>query len=438
MKKQILICLALALLLPPTLAFNCNSFGGGDLFICNSIQSTNLSSAEKDLLISDIFNKNKTLPNFDFVYQWNTNLNVQNSPDGKVYSSGVINNAWLKILSVMPSIIEDNTLYVSQNGKLQTEYNYKYSLPSARYKKDCKTRYYLESNTATLTIYLNGKNIGNSKLTSFNLNQENANFIAVLDIRVRYRIKHYRDYGDGCEYYNSDYVTDTLTRSDALNAQVYKSQLNSSFKITDKYLNITKGVLTADNFTSLVLEFNNSQFQNSKYVYSLNYTLPYYVLTLKAEKIENTKLNNIHIEKYENIFYFNVRDNSNCKIKLYDHFNSLIRNCDLSFNKTEFSIKTDKTNYYENDTIKVYITPNNIVVNLTYGNQTKIAKNYTEFKAILYENKISARLNADNSYWLVNVKKKENTIILYNLGILSFLGYFFYKGIKICCINLGI
>ena len=126
-----------------------------------------------------------------------------------------------------------------------------------------------------------------------------------------------------------------------------------------------------------------------------------------------------------------MKDASNCKIELFNHFSSITKNCDMSFNETYFSIKTDKTNYYENDTIKVYVLPENITIKLTYANETKIAKNYTEFKAVLYENKINAELNGVEVNWFVNVKKKENTIILYNLGVLFFLGYFFYKAAKV-------
>jgi len=431
MKKTIFLYLALAFLLPSAIAFNCNSLSGGDFYVCNSIQSADLSSMEKDLLISDIFNKNKTTPNFDFVYQWNTNLKITSPSDGKTYSSGIIRNAWIETISLMPSVIEDNILYVPKSGKIRTEYNYQYILPSAKQKKDCKTIYSLVQNTATLTIYLNGKPIGNSKLNSFNLNEDNANFISRLDIAVRYRIKHYRLDDGSCRYYDSDYITDTLTLTDSLSAKLYKSQLDSSFKITDKYFNVTKGVLTADNFTKLILSFYNSQYQNSRYVYSLNYSLPYYVLTLKAEPIEYENSNNIYVGKNKNNFTFTIKDTSNCKITLFDHFDFITKLCDLSFNEINFSIRTDKINYYENDTIKVYITPENALVNITYANQSRLAKNYTEFRAVLYENKINAKLNNKEINILINATKKEDITFLYNISVLSFLGYFFFKAAKV-------
>ena len=140
MKKQIFL-LALVMLLPSAIAFNCNSLSGGDFYVCNSIQNTNLTNYEKDLLISDIFNKNKTYPNFDFVYSWNTNLDISNPSNGKTYSSGTIKNAWIEIIALMPSIIENDILYSSNTGKLRTEYNYQYVLPSGTEYGDCRTDY---------------------------------------------------------------------------------------------------------------------------------------------------------------------------------------------------------------------------------------------------------------------------------------------------------
>jgi len=447
MKKQILVCLALALLFPSAIALNCNSLSGGDLYICNSIQSTNLSQAEKDLLIADIFNKNKTIPDFDFIYSWNTNLNIKNSPDNKYQSNGSIKNAWVKIISLMPSVLEDNILYIPEQVKILTRYNYDVVLPSGTASGDCKTSYSLEDKKESLDLYVNSQLIGYDQLTAFIIkdNPENLNFIARLKIEVKYKVDHYQNkkycsgYKDGkcikyktvCEYRSTNYQTDTLSLTDNLNAKLYRNQLNSSFKITDKYNGITRGILEANNFTKLILSFNNSFYRDNRYIYSLNYTSQYYILTLKAEKAENIDFKNINVNKENNVFTFTVKDTSNCKIELFDHFNSITKNCDLSYNETNFSIKTDKTNYYKTDTIKVYITPSDVLVNVTYGNQSKLAKNYTEFKAVLYENKINAKLNGEEVNWFVNVNKKENAALLRNLVILFLLIYIFYKAAKV-------
>ena len=203
-------------------------------------------------------------------------------------------------------------------------------------------------------------------------------------INLRYKIDHYvnkrycRAYSHGrcvsyyykCEFSYTDYKTDSLTISNQLNAKLYQNTLVTSFKITDKYNGITKGVLQSDNYTNLILSFNNSEYEYDLYIYSLNYSLPYYALTIRAEPTENTNFNNIHVDRNNSSFYFNVADNSNCKIQLNDFFSSKIFPCDLSFNEVNFSIRTDKTNYFDNSTIRVYISPDYILVNLTYTNKT--------------------------------------------------------------------
>ena len=444
--KLALFITALALLLPSAIAFNCNSLsGGGDLQVCNSIQNTNLSQIDKDLLISDIFNKNKTTPNFDFVYQWNTNLNIPNSPDGNTYSSGTINGAWVKIISLMPSIIENNTLYSSNAGKLLTAYNYNYQLPSGTASGDCKTYYSLSSKTEKLNVYINNNLIGQDKLTAFNnLNQENLNFKSELVINLRYKIDHYKNkrycgrYSHGrcvsyyyrCEFSSTEYRADSLTISNQLNAKLYQNTPVSSFKITNKYNNITQGSLEASNYSNLILSFNNSQYEYDKYIYSLNYSLPYYALTIRAEPTENINFNNIHVDKQNHSFYFTVADASNCQAILYDFFSSRVFPCDLSFNQINFSIRTDKTNYFDNSTIKVYISPDNLLVNLTYVNKTITARNYTEFNSILYENKISAKIGDQEQIALINVNRREDFDTLYQLCTLFLVGYVCYKTTK--------
>ena len=446
MKAVLALLIALALLLPSAIAFNCNSLSGGDLAICNSIQNTNISQADKDLLISDIFNSNKTSPNFDFVYQWNTNLNISNSPDGKIYSSGTIKNAWITIISLMPSIIENNTLYSSNSGKLLNAYSYNYQLPSGTASGDCNTYYSLSSKTEQLNVYINNNLIGHDRLILFNNLNQDANFKSELVISIKYKIDHYKNkkycskydskgrcikYSYRCEFSNSEYKTDILTISDQLSAKFYQNNPASTFKVIDKYSGITKGVLEASNYTNLILSFNNSVYKYSKYIYSLNYSLPYYILTIKAEPVEITNFNNININQKNKSIYFTVADASNCKIQLNDFFSSKIFPCDLSFNEINFSIKTDKINYFDNDLIKVYIFPDNLQVNLTYANKTITAKNYTEFKSILYENKIYAKVNDQEEVVLINVNKKKDFDTLWELCALFFIGYICYRATKV-------
>jgi len=412
-------------------AFNCENLNENETYICNYIQNSNLTQIEKDLIISDIYNPNKTTANFDFVYYWNTALNITDSPDNHTTSQGTIKHAWLKIITLMPSVLENNTLYGSTNGKLMSAFNYDVELPTEKLSGDCKTTYSLVSNLNILDIYLNGNPIGHDKLMSFNLaNPEDLDFDATLNIWVRYKIKHYELNNGSCDYSYSEYQTDSLRLTDTFFAKVYKQFPESSFKITDKILDTTKGFIQVENYTDLILTFDNSSFEKRKYVYHLNYSLPYYVLTIRAEPFNESIINNIFIEEQNNKFIFSVKNTGNCQIKLFDHFNSVTKPCDLSYSGINFSITTDKLNYYENETIKVNITPINISVNLTYGNTTKVAIGNTEFDSTLHQNKITAVYGNEETERYVNIIEKEKTAFLFNCGIFFLFGFFAFRFFK--------
>jgi len=426
--------MAVALVLPLATAFNCNELNAGDKEICNQIQQSGLTSLEKDLLISDIFNPDNTFPNHDFIYSWNLDLDIKNSPNGKTQDEGAIENAWVKIIAPMPSILENGILYIPERAKLLSEYDYKVDLPSGRQRRDCKTKYYLREQEEDLDILVNNKIVGHDKLTSFGVyanNNAEITLTARLRIKVRYKIKHYRRNDNGyCRYKYSEYETDRLTLTDTINVRLQKTNPQSSFEITDKYNGITKGVLEAEDFTALDLSFQNSLYQKTNYIYTLDYALPYYILTLRAEKSENIKLQNIHVDESENKFEFVVKDASNCKIKLFSHFGSITKSCDTSFSKFDFEIKTDKLNYHENETILVEIFPKGLELNLTYADQNILAKDFTEFKAVKSENRIIAQLNTRKTNKFINVTDKKNEIFLKQLSSFSFFGYILYSFLK--------
>jgi hypothetical protein len=436
MIKKFFSFFAFVLLFHSATALSCNGLSGGDLYVCNSISQTTLSQNEKDLLIADILNKNKTTPNFDFVYSWNNNLKIESPSNNKYSSSGTINSAWIEIIALMPSILEDGILLTTNQGSLKTEYDYSYRLPSGTLSGDCKTTYSLRSNIATLNVFLNNHYIGNSKSSQFNIQNTNPNltFRSELTIQLsydvaRYKRRYYKRYSR-CEYRRTETRTDTLKISDSLNAQLYQIEPLSEFEITSIYNNITRGTLQANNFTNLILSFNNSQYRNSKYIYSLNYSLPHYVLTLKAEKVDQTDFSNIFVEKQGNNYSFNVRDSSSCKIKLFTHFSSINRNCNMNFNEIAISIKADKVNYYENSTIRVRITPENYPINITYANQTKIVEGYAEFNATLRANKIFTEVNGKEIAYFVNVIEREKISFLMDISSLSLVGFIFFRFIR--------
>ena len=428
--KKIFLFLAVALVLPLATAFNCNELTAGDLEICNSIRQSELNWLEKNLLIADIFKPANTFPNHDFIYSWNLDLDITDSPNGIKANKGSIRNAWIKIIAPMPSVLENGILYISERGKLLSEYNYEVKLPTLRQKHDCKTKYSLRDQDEILKIFVNGNYAGNNKLTSFVANSDSIILKAEAEIKVKYRIKHYRRRKGWCRYSHREYITDIIKITDAINVKLQKTNPDSLFKITNEYNGVTSGFLETNNISALELSFQNSLYQRTNYVYKLNYTLPNYILTLEAKKAEKTKLNNIHVDESQNKFEFVVKDASNCKIKLFSHFGSILKSCDLSYNKIDFKIRTDKLNYYENEIIAVEIFPKNLELNLSYANQNIITKDFAEFKVIKNHNKIIAQLNNRQVKRFINVIDEENETFLKQLVSISFFGYIIFSFLK--------
>lgn len=428
--QKVFLLLAVALTLPWATAFNCNELTEGDFEICNSIQQSELTAIEKDLLIADIFKPSNTFPNHDFIYSWNLDLDITDSPNGIKTSRGSIRNAWIKIIASMPSILEEGILYIPERGKLLSEYNYEIRLPTKQQKYDCETKYYLISQSKILKIFVNGNYAGQDKLTSFATNDDDITLTAELEIRVRYKIEHHRGDNGICGYSHHEFITDTIKITDTINAKLHKTDPESFFKITNKYNGVTSGYIEANNISALELSFVNSLYQRTNYVYKLNYTLPYYVLTLKAEKVKNTKVQNIHIDDTQDKIEFVVKNISNCKIKLFSHFGSILKSCDLTYNETNFAIKTDKLNYHENETILVEIFPKDLKLNLSYANQNFSIKDFAEFKAIKNQNKIIAQLNEKQVKRFINVIDEGSKSFLIQIASLSLFGYILFHFLK--------
>lgn len=432
--KTLFVFLAVALVLPFATALSCKGLVNDDLQLCNEIISSNASSTEKDLLISDIFNPEKFYPNHDFIYSWNVGLDLKNTYNGVKYNQVVIKNAWVKTYASMPSVIEDNFLYIPESGKVLSEYNYNVELPTGKQRGDCKTKYYLTSNIPALNIYLNNNLIGHDKINSYFTNLEHNSSITLkseLSVSVKYRLKHYQynDYGY-CVYVYDEYKTDTLRISDSLNSRLYKINPVREFKILNNYLNVTKGSLTASNYSSIKLTFNSSYYEKNLYTYSYVFDPTYSILTLKVERTNNTNSGNLRISNIKDGIEFVVKDSSNCKIDLFTHFKTLTKDCDLSFNKTEFELKTNRTDYYENETIIVEIIPKGLQLNITYANKSILAQDYVSFTAVRGENKISAQLNDYEARTYVNVKDEKNDELLKDSASITFFGFIIYSFLK--------
>src|SRR3989338_7076884 len=271
MRKALMLAVALFLGLSPVVALDCSHLDASQTELCNMIDSIDGTQEEKEALITLALYGNRVIPNHDFVAFWNTRLQAVESPQGvSKQNEGIIKDAWIKILAVMPSVLEENKLYCDKEGKVQSAYNYRIVLPTGTASGDCMTDYSLESNSYYLNVYANDVLIGNEKLTSFDANIEGEiQFKAQLAIDAVTKIDHYKEnsyccryrngacrrYCTSCDYVSTEIKTDNLQISDALNAEVKQEQPKGKFTILDRTRSI-KGRVDSSNFTRLTLDFN--------------------------------------------------------------------------------------------------------------------------------------------------------------------------------------
>ena len=423
-----MLAVALFLGLSPVVALDCSHLDASQTELCNMIDSIDGTQEEKEALTTLALYGNRVIPNHDFVAFWNTRLQVVEAPQGvSKQNEGIIKDAWIKILTVMPSVIEGNKFYCDKNGKVQSDYNYRIELPTGTESGDCRTDYSLERSNPYLYVYSNDNLIGNEKLTSFDTNVEgDIQFKAQLAIDAVTKIDHYQEnryccrwrngecrrYCTSCDYASTEIKTDNLQISDALNAEVEQEQPKGKFTILDRTRSI-KGRVEASNFTRLTLDFNQSSYQKSLYVYDFVYSLPpYNIITLRAKHYIEKKSSNIYIEPLNSsAFLFTVANANNCKFNLYTHFHQTVIPCDNLYEKKNISIKTDKRSYFVNEIINVTLIPDNLIFNLTYGNTSILAQGNFSLLANPLYNRISASYQEETAESLISVTKKEKLVL---------------------------
>src|SRR3989338_10790227 len=167
MKTSTITILVLFLLVLPLVSasFNCQLMSNVNQ--CSEIINSNISETQKDQLLSSLLYNSTNYPNHEFIFNYNTKIKVNSSIENlTIINSTYIKNGWLSLLTVMPSVLEDNTLFVTENTFVLSDYNYFIEVPkdyiSKGYPKikngDCKTIHTLIENISTLNVLVNNEN----------------------------------------------------------------------------------------------------------------------------------------------------------------------------------------------------------------------------------------------------------------------------------------
>lgn len=401
---------------------------------CKEILNLNLTLQEKEALISNLEYTSKFFPSHEYVYQKNSNINILNPPNGiETINSIYIKDAWQDIFTLMPSVLYNNSLYVPSQTKVLTGFNYRLDIPSDYYNsrkrqgRECRRTYTLEENNAINRDYVNNQYQGSGSLVNININS-NSEIKSVYDITVRVKIKHYEwDYEDDgwdCEYDHTEYQNDNIQLIDKIQVKYYKNNLFADLDFLDS---VSSNKLKPNFSNSVEINFKDSEYNFYEFLYDINYSKePYYVYTLRATDYNQESIKNL-FKQDSNLIVNNIE---NCKIKAFDFFNVLEKSCTFNLENINFYIKTDKFKYKPNETIKVDITPKDILVNLTYGDQSQLAKNNANFTANKEYNKITASYKTLKSEKLIFLEDASRTKLVIKVVIFVLLNYILYRVLR--------
>jgi len=443
-KTQIIGIFALLFILvhiPFIFAIECNQADPTIRDTCKEILNLDLTLQEKEVLISNLEYSNKFFPDHEFVYQKNTNINVDNAPHGiQEYSGNFVQKAWMKIFTAMPSILYNGSFLTPESTQIKTGYNYKIVIPPNYYnsrKRDgdtCRINYNLKQNTAINKVYVNGIYQGSGDLVNIKVNSD-SEIKSIYEINVEVDIDYYEwdkycarrrngkcvDYEYKCKYDHDTTKRDNIKIIDTLNVKKYDNNPFANLELIDN------NKIRTNYSDSIEINLKDSSYAFNKFIYSINYSLdPYYVYTLKAEDYNQESIKNLYKQGSDLI----VKDFSICNFKAFDFFNVIEKSCNLDYEDLNFYIKTNKLTYYPEDLIDIQIYPKDILVNLSYGNQSKLVKSSANFKADLAFNKITANYKNLHAEKVIFVKDKGKLNTIFNFSLFGFLNYAFYIALR--------
>jgi hypothetical protein len=394
---------------------------------------SNENISDSALIIINLPYENSELPMHDYVRMWNEKIIFANAPENvKTINSTFIKNAWLKIVSINPSVILNNTLVVPKNAKVLTGYNHNTILPDDYYSSqypdndntDCKRIYRLNSDNTILNYYVN------NQLQSQNVVlKEDSDIRAELSIIASVNIDHYkwkrycsrRDkngncvlYSYRCTYSSSEIQTDTINADDSINVKYYNQTPIAEIRIVNNISNELKAVANVSDFG--LFDFGNSKYKFTKYSYSFVYSYkPYYLLTIKATETNQETIDNT--TKSGDYIYIN--NPTGCRISSRDLFTLSEYACNLSFQNYNIGLQTDKLIYKDGENVEVKITPDDKQVSVSYANQTLLSKQSAEFIATSGQNMIIASIGELTAQRFIFVHNE--TALNYAIKIIAFV-----------------
>jgi len=416
-------------------ALDCSQINPELLTDCSAIIESNLNQTEKDYVIRALMNPNPSEPDYSLIEDWDNGIkfNSTNPNNAVTGETEYIKNAWLSIISISPSIILDNKIYINNSGRITARYNYSIQIPDGTLDGDCRTDFSLNSNSANIGIYLNETLISSSSHAEFTGSGE---LKAVLDIDLSFNAEHYRTekyccctgrsgccgYCEECNYANTEEITSHLTLSDTRQTYTFPDQKTPEIRLINTYRGTNRFYLNTTEPFSLKIE--NSRLSFSRFYYSIEQShYPYEILSLEANKFNSTYSKNIIYENHDSEFTIYSPYKEPCSMTIKGHFQDSKYPCDLNSTEEPINITTDKLIYKDSEKINLNFSPKNTPITIKYSNQTIQAENNATLTAESPYNKITLGYGKTIAEKFIIVRKNKGLGYFLNFGIIIVVFY---------------
>ncbi|MDO8647548.1 MAG: hypothetical protein Q7R70_03975 [Candidatus Diapherotrites archaeon] len=266
---------------------DCSRFNDWKLEECQKIfQDSSLNTEQQQDLFFNLSNEQGELGSFSSVFEWNKNLSFTQPPRSITpASNGIIQNAWVKVISVENSFFDlnSNEWFAKPAGQEFSNYGFSIVLPSSTQSWDCQTNYSYDSLSESLQTFLNNQLLGNSKDVSYNITSKDygtLNFETRLSLSARLRTDHYKltqhrfydYYWTTCDFDNTEYQTDSVNIIDSFNAKTVIENFKTELLLEDSNNLKTLTILLDSNapINNFKLSSNTGSFEFSEANFDLN------------------------------------------------------------------------------------------------------------------------------------------------------------------------
>lgn len=373
----------LLMFVPFTLAFQCEDTHSPEW--CNEIQQSNLSDDEKSYLLADLVSPTKFHPDHLKVALINDRTPIR-PKEGQ--SSRFIENAWVRIGGVEPSVQVADSLLTPPEGRILAGSDYRVNIVQSLDPGDCDTRRRLTRDEQFVTYKINDEVA--DPVYSLNLaDQTPLEIKAVSRVEISVAVDHYtlqkpcKLCKPVCAYSFTQIENDRLVVQDSLDAVYYDPAISAFVTTQDSHQGTVKNTINATELVNLRIFSEEASYTEHYYSFS-EIERDSGFLQQMAIYQPSTELNNVVVSQDALI----MPHSEQCKIEASSFFVTKTFNCEQEARSLALTVETNKLIYTQNETVNLKIFPKGSY-EVEYDNQVYNTTGQISLNATYLNNRIT-------------------------------------------------